>query len=87
MGASDPNLADLLCCPEAHTRLLPVTKKWCERINRRIAAGELFDESGNVVEAEVEDGFVTDDDRFLYPVRNGVPNLFISDRIILPVEE
>lgn len=76
-------LAELLCCPQSHERLLPVTKKWCDRINARIAAGELRDEAGNVVTEPVDDGFVTPDDRFLYPVRNGVPNLFVSDRIVL----
>ncbi len=81
--ADEPTLAELLCCPQSHQPLLPVTKKWCDDINRRIEAGELNDDSGNVVEESIDDGFVTNDDRFLYPVRNGVPNLFISDRIVL----
>ena len=81
--SEEPDLYDLLRCPQTHGRLLPVTQKWCDKINARIRAGELTDQSGRVVEELIDDGLVTEDDRYLYPIRNGVPNLFVSDRIVL----
>lgn len=79
----DAELLDLLRCPETHGRLLPVTRKWIDRLNSRIEAEELRDGSGELVSEPIEDGLVTDDERYLYPIRDGVPNLFMSDRIIL----
>lgn len=83
MKEPEPELFELLHCPETHQRLLPVTKKWIARINTRIEAGELRSQSGEVVTTPLDDGLVTEDDRFLYPVRDGLANMFVADRIIL----
>lgn len=81
--SEEPELYEILRCPETHGRLLPVTKRWISRINVRIDAGELSTQSGKVVTEHVEDGLVTEDDRFLYPIRAGLANMFIADRIVL----
>ncbi len=79
----EPVLHDLLRCPESHERLLPVTGKWVQRLNKQIAAGELQTQKGEHVTSPVDDGLITADDRYLYPVRNGLVNMFIADRIVL----
>lgn len=76
-------LLEMLRCPKSRQRLLPVTKKWIAAVNRRIEAGELRTESGQTVDVAIEDGFVTEDDQYLYPIRDRLPNLFIADRIVL----
>lgn len=83
MTKSEPELFELLRCPETHQRLLPVTQKWVNKLNTRIAAGEVRNQRDDVVSQPIDDGLVTEDDRFLYPVRNGLANMFIADRIIL----
>lgn len=81
--SEDEHLYTLLYCPETHQRLLSITSKWTDRLNARIHAGDLRTESGDVVDELIEGGLITEDDRFLYPVRDGVPNLLIADRIVL----
>ena len=83
MSKPERDLFELLRCPTTHQRLLPVTRKWIDRLNARIRAGELSDESGRVVTEVIDDGLVSQDDQFLYPVRAGIANMFIADRIIL----
>lgn len=79
----EPELFEMLRCPQTHQRLLPVTKKWLDRVNKQIAKGELHSESGALREAALEDGLLTEDERFLYAVNDGLANMFIADRIIL----
>lgn len=79
----EPHLYPLLRCPQSQQRLLPVTSTWTDRLNARIHAGELRTQSGTAVEDLIEGGLITEDDRYLYPIRNGVPNLLIADRIVL----
>ena len=81
--SDEPDLVELLRCPETHRPLLPVTRKWIDRVNKRIAAGELQTNAGDVVAEPIDDGLVTEDDRYLYPVRDGLANMFVADRIVL----
>lgn len=74
-------LLDMLRCPESHQRLIPLTARGCKRLNAKIAKGEIKDASGNIVTEPIDDGLVTEDDRWLYPVRAGVPDLHLTDRI------
>lgn len=76
-------LRELLRCPSTHGRLLPVTSKWIARLNVRIAAGELRTQAGELVTEPLDDGLLTQDDQFLYPVRDGLANMFLADRIVL----
>ena len=86
MSANESRLHDLLRCPESHGKLLPVTQKWTDKLNARIAKSELHDFSGKLVQEPVDDGLLTEDAQYLYPIRNGVVNLFLSDRIVLQPE-
>jgi uncharacterized protein YbaR (Trm112 family) len=83
MPEDEPTLSELLRCPQTHQRLLPITSTWCDRLNARIHAGELHTESGDVVDELIDGGLITEDDRYLYPIRGGVPSLMVSDRIVL----
>lgn len=82
-ATGEPELFEMLRCPQTHQRLLPVTTKWLDRLNKRIAKGEVLRESGESVTETLEDGLLTEDERFLYPVREGLANMFVADRIIL----
>lgn len=76
-------LWEIVRCPESRARLTPVTAKWVTRLNARIEAGELRTSSGELVSEPIQDGLITDNDRYLYPIRDGVPNLVIAHRIVL----
>ena len=76
---------DQLCCPETRQSLDPADEELCDELNAGIQEGELCDESGEVVDRSIEGALVRSDGEVAYPIRNGIPNLLLDDRI--PLEE
>ncbi len=81
--ASAETLSELLRCPETHQALSPLDASELEELNEAIRNGELTNEAGESVEETLDEGLVREDGTIVYPVRDGVPNLLLNDRIRL----
>ncbi len=79
----DPELLNLLCCPETHAELRLADPALLEDLNKKIAAGELRNRVGRPVSDRLEEGLVRADSKVLYPVRNNIPVLLVDEGIPL----
>ena len=76
-------LIKLLVCPETKRPVSLADAATVERVNEQIRSRAVKDRSGAVVEAEIEGGLMTDDLRFLYPVRDEIPVMLIDQAIVI----
>lgn len=79
----NPNLLSLLCCPETHRPLRYATAEELQRLNERIGAGSVSTRGGKPVLEKIEEGLLTEDGAFFYPIRNHLPILLIDESIEL----
>jgi uncharacterized protein YbaR (Trm112 family) len=83
--AVSQDLLDILVCPETKQPVSLAPPELLERVNRRIAAGELRNRGGEPVAKPVDEGLVREDGRVLYPVDDGIPVMLIEESI--PIED
>jgi uncharacterized protein YbaR (Trm112 family) len=83
MTEIDPEFLRLLRCPETHQCLQQAGAVLIEKLNERIAAGQVRDQSGKAVGEKLDGGLVRDDGRRLYPIRREIPVLLIEESIPL----
>lgn len=77
----------MLRCPETGAALERIDETSLARLNEQIGAGRLCDLSGAPVERRLEDALRPEQRDFVYPVRGGIPNFVLDDRIPLPESE
>lgn len=82
MAASE-TFHESLRCPETGQELSPLGDERLDDLNEAIRSGELTNEAGEPVERTLESALVREDDDVAYPIRDGVPNLLMGDRISL----
>ncbi len=80
----DPELLNLLCCPETHQALQVADAALIEKLNTQVTHGALKNRGGKPVTEKLEGGLVRADRKFLYPVRTDIPVLLIDEAIPLP---
>lgn len=71
----DGKLLEILCCPVSKTPLKRLEATRLERLNARIAAGEVQFVDGKAVESPLTEGLITEDDKVIYAVDDGIPVL------------
>lgn len=76
-------LLDILRCPETGAALTALGDENLEELNRGIRADRLRDISGEPVRDELHGALQPEGAEFVYPVRGGVPNFLLEDRILL----
>ena len=79
----DPELLEILVCPETKTPVRLADTDILERINSAIDAGGVVNRGGEPVTDRLEEGLVREDDRVLYPVRDDIPIMLIDEAIEL----
>jgi uncharacterized protein YbaR (Trm112 family) len=81
----DAGLLEILCCPETHQDIRPAEPVLIERINQEIIAGKTRNRGGKQITEPIQGGLVRADQRYLYPIRTGIPIMLVDEAIPLVV--
>ena len=81
--AIDPQLLDILVCPDSKQPVAMAGADVLERLNAAIASGSAVTLGGAVVADPVAEGLLREDGRILYPIRDGIPIMLIDESIDL----
>jgi uncharacterized protein YbaR (Trm112 family) len=76
-----PELLTLLRCPKTHQKLVPAPAGVIDDLNARITKRELQNRGGKIIEQQLEEGLVTEDGAWLYPVRGNLPIMLIDEAV------
>ncbi len=79
----DPEILEILVCPETHQPVRPAEDELIERLNQAIRSGGVTNRGGKEVAEPIEEGLVREDDKILYPVREDIPIMLIDEAIEL----
>lgn len=79
----DPQLLEILACPEDKSTLHQAEEELIAKINRDIGAGQVKNRAGQPVTEPIEGGLVRQDGKWLYPVRDDIPVMLIEEAIPL----
>lgn len=79
----DPELLDILVCPETHQPVKPADTTLLESVNARIKAGALKNHQGDAISKPIDEALVREDGKCLYLVDDGIPNMLIDERVDL----
>lgn len=80
-------LVSPLVCPQAHEPLQVASPEQVVQVNQGIEAGTLTTPSGAVVRDPIESGWINSAGTRLYPVRDGLPILLVSESIEVLLSE
>ncbi|HUJ74771.1 MAG TPA: Trm112 family protein [bacterium] len=83
----DPQLLDILVCPETKEPVQLAGAELLARINRAIAAGKLVNRAGEKVGEPLDGGLVRQDGKLLYPIREDIPIMLVEEAIPLPLAD
>jgi uncharacterized protein YbaR (Trm112 family) len=78
-----PELLEILCCPETRQELRIADASLVEKLNQRIASGDLKNRSGQPIAEKLDGGLVRTDEKFLYPIRQEIPLMLVDEAIPL----
>jgi uncharacterized protein YbaR (Trm112 family) len=81
----DPQLLEILCCPETKQPVVLVEGEVIDRVNEKILAGGVKNRGGGAVEEKIDAGLLREDRKYLYPIRESIP-IMLEDEAI-PFEE
>jgi uncharacterized protein YbaR (Trm112 family) len=76
-------LVEILACPEDKSPVRLADPQLIEELNEKITRGELKTREGDLVLDLLEEGLVREDGQVLYPVREGIPIMLLSEAISL----
>ena len=79
----DPELLEILVCPESKEPVRLADPELLRQLNLAIAEGRVTNRAGEVVEEPLDAGLVREDGRVLYPVREDIPIMLIDQAIPL----
>ena len=83
----DPELLEILVCPETKTPVHLADDALMERVNRAVSEGRLVTRGGRTLTERLEGGLVRSDGRLLYPIQDGIPVMLIDEALPLdPVD-
>lgn len=82
-GFMNPDLMNVLVCPETRQSLHPADPGLIDNLNRRILAGTLRNRSGQPIKDRLDGGLIREDERVLYPVVGRIPTMIVDEAISL----
>ncbi len=79
--ALDSRFLSILCCPVSKRALRALSRARLAFINDAIRAGTVLTVAGVAVDATLGDGLISDDDKVVYRIDDGVPVLLPDEGI------
>lgn len=79
----EKRLLNILRCPITQKGLSMARQETLSRVNEAIEAGQLTNREGNVLTEHLHEALVTDDNKLLYPIANGIPVLLEGESVSL----
>ena len=79
----DPELLEILVCPETHQPVRSADAELLDRLNGAIRSGGVTNRNGDAVSEPLDEGLIREDDKVLYPVRDDIPIMLIDEAIEL----
>ncbi len=79
----DPELLEILVCPENKTPVTLADEALVAKANGAIEAGTLKNRGGAVVDQKIDGGLVREDRVYMYPIREDIPIMLIDEAIAL----
>lgn len=77
----DNSILAILSCPVSRTALKHLGREQVDRINDLITEGEVEYVQGERVLDPLENALITEDNRVIYPIRDGIPVLLADSGI------
>ncbi|HVP30090.1 MAG TPA: Trm112 family protein [Myxococcota bacterium] len=77
----DPELLEILVCPESRQPLREAPAELLSSLNARIERGELRARGGERVTKRIAEGLVREDGKVLYVVDDGIPVMLVEESI------
>ena len=65
----DPQLLEILCCPETKQPVTLVDGEAIDRVNAAIQSRTVTNRGGKSVEEKIDGGLLRQDRKYLYPIR------------------
>jgi uncharacterized protein YbaR (Trm112 family) len=77
----DKELLEILVCPDDKTPVRLADAQELAALNARIREGRVKNRGGQPVSAEIKEGLIRADGKYLYPVDNDIPVMLIDEAI------
>ncbi len=82
-GAIPSELLAILCCPETKQEVCLLESAVVERLNQRIAKGEVKTKGGQSVTEKIDGGLLRKDKTVAYPIRDQIPIMLIEEGMLV----
>ena len=81
MERVDPELVEILVCPETRENVELASVEIVEKINQAISAKRIRNVDDEPVTEALQDGLIRDDGKIIYPIRDCIPVMLIGEGI------
>ena len=81
MKRVDPELVEILVCPDSKLNVDLAPAETIEKINLAIKENIVLNVDGQSVNDPLQDGLLREDDKIIYPVRDSIPVMLIGEGI------